>query len=432
MFGFPLEVSKKLMKDLLSALKPTDRFNVMLFAGTSYMFSEASLYATPENIEVVVENLENKEGGGSTQLLPALKKAIELPLLKNGLSRSLVVVTDGYISVEKEAFELVRDNLNRANVFAFGIGSSTNRFLIEGLANVGQGLPFIIEKEELACETAERFKEYISTPSLSNITVDYEGFEAYDVEPRSIPDLMAERPINIIGKWKNTPKGKIVINGFFGGKKYTETINLSDYKPDNKNKALRLLWAREQLKVLDDYRKILYDADHKQEMIDLSLEYNLLSAYTSFVAVDYEKAHDGGQLIKKVKQALPLPEGVSNQAIGAEMAVKKVSKAKKSRYLKIGQLSGINAQEARMQLTRLFTLKLRLIKKCLASTVGDQLTITLKFDQAGILKDIEFNQELSEEVTLCLSNQIFNMDFSLINLEGRAQIEIPLEFTSSL
>jgi Ca-activated chloride channel family protein len=43
------------------------------------------------------------------------------------VSRTVVVVTDGYVTVEREAFELVRSNLSKANVFAFGIGSSVNR-----------------------------------------------------------------------------------------------------------------------------------------------------------------------------------------------------------------------------------------------------------------------------------------------------------------
>ena len=56
-----------------------------------------------------------------------------------GISRSLVVITDGYISAEKEAFDYIRDNLGQANIFSFGIGSSVNRYLIEGVAKAGMG-----------------------------------------------------------------------------------------------------------------------------------------------------------------------------------------------------------------------------------------------------------------------------------------------------
>lgn len=430
MFGFPLDVSKKLMKDLLEGLKPTDKFNVMLFAGTSFMFSDTSLYANEANVSDVLDNLENKQGGGSTQLLPALKKAINLPRVSGGLSRSVVVITDGYISIEKETFELVRNNLNKANVYAFGIGSSTNRFLIEGLANVGQGLPFIVENEEVACDVADQFINYISKPSLSNITVKYEGFEAYDVEPKSLPDLLGERPINILGKWKGNANGKIIVDGFFAGTKYSQVINISDYTPDAKNKALRLLWAREKIRLLDDYRKVLYDENHKEEMVDLSLQYNLLSAYTSFVAVDYEVAHDGGTPVKTVKQALPLPAGVSNSAIGAEMDIKKVVKSKKVKgsYLKLGEISGISDKETKEAFKLKLIMKLNVLKSCLKGGNTKACLITLKFNEEGMLEAIDFDDNVDKGIQECLRKEIMSWDFSQLSVDPHSDVLVPLSF----
>lgn len=56
-----------------------------------------------------------------------------MPSPKHDVSRTVVVVTDGYVTVEREAFDLVRRNLSQANLFSFGIGSSVNRHLV-GLA----------------------------------------------------------------------------------------------------------------------------------------------------------------------------------------------------------------------------------------------------------------------------------------------------------
>ena len=38
------------------------------------------------------------------------------------MSRSFVVVTDGYISVEQEVFDLIRNHADESNTFVFGIG----------------------------------------------------------------------------------------------------------------------------------------------------------------------------------------------------------------------------------------------------------------------------------------------------------------------
>jgi len=51
----------------------------------------------------------------------------------------------------------------------------------------------------------------------------------------------------------------------------------------------------------------------------LGLKYNLLTAYTSFVAIDNEVRNKDGKPTT-VKQPLPLPQGVSDYAVGGCMA----------------------------------------------------------------------------------------------------------------
>src|SRR4029434_6319576 len=50
MNGFPLDTAKKLMGDLASVLRPTDTFNVVLFADGSETFSRVSVPATAPNL----------------------------------------------------------------------------------------------------------------------------------------------------------------------------------------------------------------------------------------------------------------------------------------------------------------------------------------------------------------------------------------------
>jgi hypothetical protein len=54
-------------------------------------------------------------------------------------------------------------------VFSFGIGSSVNRHLMEGLARAGMGEPFIITKPAEAAEQAARFRKMIDSPVLTNV-----------------------------------------------------------------------------------------------------------------------------------------------------------------------------------------------------------------------------------------------------------------------
>jgi len=276
--------------------------------------SEHALPATQENITQAINTIERQRGGGGTRLLPALKRALSLPKTK-GHSRSIVIATDGYVSVEAEAFDLIRNNLGNANMFTFGIGSSVNRHLIEGMARVGMGEPFVITNPEQAPETANKFRKLIESPVLTGIEVDFRGLEVYHVEPPSIPDVLAHRPVIVFGKWRGKSRGTISLSGFTGKHPFSKEVDVSKITPLKTNSALRYLWARHRIALLADYNRLNLEDERVREVTNLGLTYNLLTAYTSFVAVDTRVRLKDGQAVT-VKQPLPLPLGVSDYALG--------------------------------------------------------------------------------------------------------------------
>jgi len=314
MHGFPLDMSKKLLKDLIGNLTPGDKFNVLLFAGASSLLSEESVAASPDNIQSALTLIERQRGGGGTELLPALKRAFGIPR-PEGFSRTIVIATDGYVAVEEKAFDLIRKNLRDANVFTFGIGSAVNRHLLEGMARVGMGEPFVITKPEEAPEKAKKFRQLIFSPVLTRVKVDFQRFGAYDVEPPSIPDVLAERPITVFGKWRGNPSGRIRIVGLSGIHPFEAIVPVEKTKPQENNSALRYLWARHRISLLSDYNHLRPNDERVKEVTSLGMAYNLLTAYTSFVAIDSQVRLVDGQAVT-VKQPLPLPQGVSNYAVG--------------------------------------------------------------------------------------------------------------------
>lgn len=314
MHGFPLDVSKRLLKDLVGNLRPTDTFNVLLFAGGSQLLSEKSLPATSENIQRAVELIERQRGGGGTELLPAMKRALGLPH-HEGMARTAVIVTDGYVTVETEVFDLIRQQLGKTNVFAFGIGSAVNRFLIEGMARVGAGEPFVVAKPDEAPARAAEFRKYVQSPVLTRVRLDFSGFDAYDVEPAGVPDVLAERPAIVLGKWRGRPGGKISVKGVTGTDGYDRTVDVASVKPAETNSALRYLWARSRIAQLSDYNLLKASDERTGQITELALKYSLLSRYTSFVAIDSLVRRKDGS-IETVKQPLPMPEGVSDLAVG--------------------------------------------------------------------------------------------------------------------
>jgi Ca-activated chloride channel family protein len=313
MHGFPLDTAKTLMSELIGNLRPTDRFNVLLFSGASRLIAPQSLPATPENVRQVIAEIESAQGGGETELGAALDRAMALPETA-GVSRTMIVITDGFVEAEASVCEQIRTRLNRSNLFAFGIGSSVNRSLIEGMARAGQGEPFIVTEPGEAREMAKRFREYVRSPVLTHVEIETEGFQTFDVEPLSVPDLFADRPLVIFGKWKGNPAGTIRVTGLGGEGKYEKVFDVTEAQPSAANQALRYLWARARVARLSDYGADGGDAT-RQAVTGLGLKYELLTAYTSFVAV-HEKVRNQEGSAPDVDQPLPLPEGVSDMAVG--------------------------------------------------------------------------------------------------------------------
>ncbi|GBC63314.1 trypsin [Desulfonema ishimotonii] len=313
MRGFPLDTSKTLMKNLIGHLRPADRFNVLLFAGGSKLLSERSLPATPENIARAIQVIDDQRGGGGTEVLPALKRALDLPGDDTG-SRSVVIVTDGFVRVEKEAFDLIRTRLGEANIFTFGIGSSVNRHLIEGMARAGMGEPFVITGPEEAPDRAAQFRRYIESPVLTGVSVRFDGFDVYDTEPPAIPDLFARRPIIVFGKWKGEPDGTVRLRGLSGGAPYSADLAVSRFRPEAVNAGLRYLWARHRIAMLTDDNRLDPGEREAEKITRLGLTYNLLTQYTSFVAIDSQVRNTDGKTTTVV-QPLPLPQGVSDSAV---------------------------------------------------------------------------------------------------------------------
>jgi Ca-activated chloride channel homolog len=314
MHGFPLNTTKALLRDLIGGLKPTDTFNVLLFSGDSHLMSPQSLPATQANIAQAIHVIDSQHGGGGTELLAAMQRAVHLPR-EEAVARSIVLVTDGYISAEAAVFGLISEQVGRTNVFSFGIGSSVNRHLIEGVARAGRGEPFIVTGPAEAAGTAARFRRYIESPVLTQIAVAFEGLDAYDVEPSRFPDLLAERPLVAFGKWRGPAAGNIVITGTTGGGAYRHAVHVGQSAPSTDHSALVHLWARTRIARLSDFGTTGSAEENRPEIVALGLRYNLLTAFTSFIAVHEVIRNPGGDGAN-VDQPLPLPQGVSNHAVG--------------------------------------------------------------------------------------------------------------------
>lgn len=298
MEGWPLAVAKSMVGAIVDGLDADDRINVLCFAGDADALAPQSLPASPANKARARAFLDRQRGGGGTELLGALETAFATPPTP-GIARTFIVVTDGFVSVEARAIDLLRAQANQATVFAIGVGDGVNRHLIEALAAVGQGEPYVALGEASARDVAERFLDEARSPVLTDLTVTFEGLDTYDVEPAALPNLYAQRPILVSGRYRGAAKGTVTIRGTTGTGPWQRTLAIAG---GERHPAVPILWARERIARLSDFAGAADAPNHQAEVTALGLEYALVTRFTSFVAVD-----DGGG---EVAAAEPDPSGV--------------------------------------------------------------------------------------------------------------------------
>jgi Ca-activated chloride channel family protein len=301
------------MKLALDNLYPNDTFNLITFAGDTNILFDKPVPATPENLAKAQKFLASREGGGGTEMMKAIRAALE-PSDAQDHVRIVCFMTDGYVGNDLEILGEIQKHPN-ARVFSFGIGSSVNRHLIEGLARVGQGEPFVVTDPGQADATSERFLAYVGAPLLAHPAVTFDGFDVYDVEPLVLPDLLAERPLIVLGKWRGRLGGTVRVQGIAGAGPYQAEYDVAAGASLPDGEGLARLWARRRIAAVSDLNELRPTEEAKSLVTGLGLKYNLLTRYTSFVAVD-QPIRRVGPSLETIKQPLALPAGVENSAVG--------------------------------------------------------------------------------------------------------------------
>lgn len=315
MSGFPIEKAKEAMKLALDNLYPSDTFNLITFAGDEHILFPEPVPATKENLAKAQAFLESRTGGGGTEMMKAIRASMD-PSDAQGHVRIVCFMTDGYVGNEMEIIGEVQKHPN-ARVFAFGIGSSVNRYLLDNMAKYGRGEVEYVALNDDGSAAARRFHERVRSPLLTDISIDWNGLPVADVYPKTIPDLFSAKPVVLSGRYTGNGRGTIRLKGKMSGRDFVREIPV-DFSTQTQHDVLATLWAR--TRVDDLMGQDLKGADGtlheqlKQNIIQLGLEYRLMTQFTSFVAVEEMIVTDGG-VPRRIDVPVEVPEGVNRDAV---------------------------------------------------------------------------------------------------------------------
>ena len=140
---------------------------------------------------------------------------------------------------------------------------------------------------------------------MTDLSISYGAANVSEVYPTRVPDLIVGRPVILTGKYTGD-LSDIRINGTAGRRDLTLAI---DNKDSATHPALAQVWARRKIADLMDQMTIDGNNELEPTVLNTALQYNLVSAYTAFIAVDASRITEGSSGTT-VHQPLPVPKGV--------------------------------------------------------------------------------------------------------------------------
>jgi len=352
MSGFPIEKAKETMRLAIDGLNPADTFNLITFAGDTHILFPEPVLATSANVRKAQSFLESRRGGGGTEMMKAIRAALD-PTDSQEHVRIVCFMTDGYIGNDMAIVGEIQKHPN-ARVFAFGIGSSVNRFLLDKMAEHGRGEVEYVGLKDDGSAAARRFHERVQHPLLTDLSVEWVDLDVSDIYPKRLPDLFSANPLVLTGRYTTPGKGTIRLRGKVSGRSVVRKIEVEFPGFEPEHDVLATLWARTKIADLmsQDYNGIQQGNSKpnvRKAITQLGLDYRLMTQFTSFVAVEELIITEGGQP-RRVEVPVELPDGVSYEGIFGQddqrAAVFRSRAMKPAAKMSRNLLGGVVAQEA--------------------------------------------------------------------------------------
>jgi Vault protein inter-alpha-trypsin domain/von Willebrand factor type A domain len=294
MEGPDIENCKQGAKILLLALPIGSTFDVYKFDNYFEKFKPM------ENGDIKIQALEwidKINANGGTEMFAVLDDAYN-SIKQINKSGVLILLSDGAISDNESVMKLVKRNPG-VSVFTIGIGQNVSHQLIEGLAEHGHG------KAEFVNSGTDQIKDKImaqlkrAQTSLrkfykeSEIKIDVDG--PYNFVPTEIPTLY-ENDINTFFVLSQNPIRSIYYNQT--SKEYPVNMNVPIHLIEDQNYPLHRMAGIKKIDHLEINNSLGSQISHQKqdpcegEIIAASMNFGVLSKYTSFVGVEFREEKD--------------------------------------------------------------------------------------------------------------------------------------------
>jgi Ca-activated chloride channel family protein len=321
MAGVSIEQARASLSQALLQLRPEDRFNVIAFDNHPYALYRQPMPATRHHVARAREFVRQLSASGGTEMLPALRVALA-PETDSDLYREqpairqVIFITDGAVGNEVALFEEISARLGDSRLFTVGIGSAPNSRFMRKAAEFGRGSHTHIGRLEEVGEKMDTLFDHISSPVALNLGVRWPV--AAEVWPQRLPDLYAGQPLVLAANFGSQPPvGEVEISADIDGRPWHQTLALfdgEDPRTASSHPGVGNFWARSKITGLLDQKLAGRDeASVRADVLTVALQHQLLSPYTSFIAIEERVSRPTDQGLDRSSVPNTRPRGQAAQ-----------------------------------------------------------------------------------------------------------------------
>jgi Ca-activated chloride channel family protein len=306
MDGPSIRQARRALLAALDSLRPGDSFNLLRFNDRNEPYSERFQAVTGAAIDAAKAWVDQLEASGGTDIAPAVLRGLGMVAESDPWpAQRVILITDGAVGNEEDLFRSVSADLGNARFHVIGIGSAPNRFLMRRLALFGRGsCEFIAGLDEVA-ERMSRFLGRIDRPVMTDLVLDWEEGPPREIYPERLPDLYAGEPLYV--SLRLDPRGaatRAVLQGRLADRTVRTVLEVAAGAPAGSGVATR--WARAHVESALDRLHFGADADLiRAEVVAVARAFNLVTRYTSLVAVEELRTATGEWQTRSIATGLP-------------------------------------------------------------------------------------------------------------------------------
>lgn len=285
-----LPLGRSAVEQMISDLRPEDRFNIVSFNIAPEAMARESLTGEQASKDKAKAYLSKLNAAGGTDLLSAMELALSLQ--KPDMRNAIVLLSDGQATTTEDhtAFvKLLSQQKTAPAIFSFGIGNDVNRPLLGALAERTGGFADYVSGQEDLARKVDTLRHKIDSPVMRDVRIDWGGQQVADVVPPALPPIYRGQQLVVFGRYEKIYKGPLTLSATIAGRTTTMPADIVWPERDNANPEVERMWAQRACEALNGAISAGQGGEkERRQIIELGTTFSIVTPYTSFLVLENE------------------------------------------------------------------------------------------------------------------------------------------------